>query len=423
MANNIENTVGLQHCYWKTNGKATAPQIGVTYYLYEKDKNEFYVDETCVGGKTTNPEHTISNARWAFIYDFFFQRLEKAKQESITENLWGSLSGGTENISKYALGNKYKVGKSLIFNPSGYSYYYGFKQRVELFSKNPGNGFYFYIVPVTTSNIAYAYFHKSEDVRHYGDFMNLEIMLHGYSLDEKNKYKGKLYLLEEEVAKGLTETDDFEDKNLWKEAKVFTITQANTGGNNYNSYYKTSFPIEVEWKKEQTSKKNFTVILEIYKFWEEPGRVYGTNSKEERVSYRNFADEPTDDLVEYDSEVLSLKDIDDKKSISSRFIVSEELMDHYLTRIEQEKNNMIQYIGDIRYTRQEFDPCGYSKITIQDKEDKERQPFVIFDETKPSGEIDKTDHIFAIIAGDERKDITITLDGLKLKTNFAKVCY
>ena len=248
-------------------------------------------------------------------------------------------------------------------------------------------------------------------------------MLHGYSLDEKNKYKGKLYLLEEEVAKGFTETDDFEDKNLWKEAKVFTITQANTGGNNYNSYYKTSFPIEVEWKKEQTSKKNFTVILEIYKFWEEPGRVYGTNSKEERVSYRNFADEPTDDLVEYDSEVLSLKDIDDKKSISSRFIVSEELMDHYLTRIEQEKNNMIQYIGDIRYTRQEFDPCGYSKITIQDKEDKERQPFVIFDETKPSGEIDKTDHIFAIIAGDERKDITITLDGLKLKTNFAKVCY
>ena len=77
MGNNIENTVGLQHCYWKTNGKPTAPQKGKTYYLYEKDKNEFYVDEDCVGGKTTNPQHTIANARWAFIYEFFFNRLEK----------------------------------------------------------------------------------------------------------------------------------------------------------------------------------------------------------------------------------------------------------------------------------------------------------------------------------------------------------
>lgn len=420
MADNIENTVGLQHCYWKVNGKASAPKLGGSYLLYEKDKNEFYVDESCIGGKTINPQHTIATARWAFIYDFFFQRLEKAKQESITENLWGSLSGGTENISKYALGNKYKVGKSLIFKPSGYSYYYGFKQRIELFSKNPGNGFYFYIVPVTTSNIAYAYFHKSEEVRHYGDSMNLEIMLHGYNLEEKNKYKGKLYLLEEEIAKGLTETDDFEDKNLWEKPKVFSISQSSTDSSNHNTYYKTSFPIEVEWRKDQTSKKNFTVVLEIYKVWEEPGKIYGTNSKEERVNYRNFADEPTDDLVEYDSEVLGLKDIDDKKSISSRFIVSEELMDHYLTRIEQEKNNMIQYIGDIKYTKKEFDPCGYSKITIQDKEDKERYPLVIFDENKPENQMDQSHQIFTIITGDKRKDITITLDGLQTKNQFCQ---
>lgn len=419
MANNIENTVGLQHCYWKTNGKATAPQKGETYYLYEKDKNEFYVDETCVGGKTTNPQHTISNARWAFIYDFFFQKLVKAKQEDLSENLWGSLSGGTENISMYALGNKYKIGKSLLFNPKGYSYYYGFKQRIELFSKTPGAGFYFYVIPITTSHISYAYFGKSEDVKHYGENISLTIMFHGYNLDIKNKYKAKVYLLEETEAKGITETKDFENKNLWDNVIVKDLAK-HESESNYNVYLRHNFNISIDWKKGENHKKNFTVAVEVYKVWDEPDVIYGTNAKEERVIFRNFADEPTTDLVEYNSELLGLKDVDDKKSISSRFLVSEELMDHYLTRIEQEKKNMIQYIGDIRYTKQEFDPCGYSKITIQDKEDKERQPFVIFDETKPAGEIDKTDHIFAIIAGDERKDITITLDGLQTKNQFCQ---
>lgn len=250
--------------------------------------------------------------------------------------------------------------------------------------------------------------------------MNLEIMLHGYNLDKKNKYKGKLYILEEEEAKFLTETEEFEAKNLWKEPKVFSISQKISDSTNYNSYYETSFPIEIEWKKDQTSKKNFTVVLEIYKVWEEPGMIYGTNSKEERVNYRNFADEPTNDLEVYDSELLGLKDIDDKKFISSRFIVSEELMDHYLTRIEQEKNNMIQYIGDIKYTKREFDPCGYTKITIQDKEDKERDPLIIFDETKPANEIDETNKIFSIIAGDTRKNITVTLDDLQTKNQFCQ---
>lgn len=39
-------------------------------------------------------------------------------------------------------------------------------------------------------------------------------------------------------------------------------------------------------------------------------------------------------------------------------MVSEELMDVYLFRIEEEKKNMTQYIGDIVYKKQEFDPYG-----------------------------------------------------------------
>lgn len=415
MPDKIEDTRGLQHCYWRENGKLYSLDKGMGIYLNTENKNEFVVDERCVGGKTTNPKHTIENARWAFIYDVFFQSLEKAKSGDITDNLWGPLSGGKIPVSKYGLGLKYKVGGTFLFNPSGYSYYYGFKQRVELFSESPGTGFYFYVIPVTKSNICYAYFNKSEDVKRYGDFANLEIMLHGYNLDKKNKYRGKLYLLEEDKAKGLTGTDDFKKNNLWKEPKVFAIPQDAGSSSNCNSYYKTSFPIEIAWKKDQKAKKNFTVVLEIYKYHTEPGLIYGTNEKEERVVFRNFADEPTTDLVTYDAKVLGLKDIDNKSSISSRFIVSEELMTDFLDRIEAKKVNQIQYIGDIRYTRKEFDPCGYSKIVIKDDGDKERSAFTCFDEDLLTTGGDKTGQPFSIIAGEKRKDVSITVENLHNK--------
>jgi hypothetical protein len=420
MSDKIEEKRGLQHCYFRENGKLYSIEKGKPIILKTENKNEFVVDERCVGGKTTNPKHTIENARWAFIYDVFFQSLEKAKPGDITDNLWGPLSGGTAPISKYGLGLKYKVGSTFLFNPSSYSYYYGFMQRVELFSESPGTGFYFYVIPITKSNICYAYFNKSEDIKHYGDNVNLEIMLHGYNLDKKNKYRGKVYLIEEDKAKGLKETDQFEDNNLWKEAKTFNISQIDGYSSNSNAYYRTSFPIEVGWKKNQTAKKNFTIILEIYKYHIEPGMVYGTNEKEERVVFRNFADEPTTDMVEYDAKILGIKDIDSKKSISSRFIVSEELMDNYISRVEKGKNITIQYIGDIQYNHREFDPCGYSKITIQDKEDKERDPLVIFDENDTLKPIDRTSQLFTLIAGDTRKDVTITLGNLKTQNQYCQ---
>lgn len=419
MPDNIENKVGLQFCYWKTNEKLQEVPKGKSFYLYTKDKNEFIVDESCVGGKTANPKHTIDNARWAFIYDEFFTSIKDSDPKDIAENLWGPLSGGRTPVSKYALSTNYKVGSSLKFNLTEGKYYYGFKQRVELFSENPGTGFYFYFIPVTSSKVDYAYFHKSEDVKHYGDTVHLTIMFHGYNLEKNNKYKAKVYLLEETEAKGLTETQDFEDKNLWDTIIVKDLTTRKSESN-YNDYLYHTFNINVDWKKGENRKKNFTVAVEVYRVWEEKGKVFGTNSKEERVEFRNYADFPTNDLINYNAELLKTQDVDNKDSISSRFMVSEELMDHYLTRIEQEKNNMIQYIGDIKYTKREFDPCGYSKITIQDKEDKERQPLDIFDETKPPNEIDQTNKVFTIIAGDERKDITITLDGLQTKNQFCQ---
>jgi len=410
MSDKIEDTRGLQYCFWRTNGKLQTVPKGGCYRLYLKDQNEFVLDERCVGPKTTNPKHTIENARWAFIYDVFFQSLEKAKSGDITDNLWGPLSGGKVPVSKYALGTRYKVGKSILFNSTGESYYYGFKQRVELFSESPGTGFYFYIVPITKSKIDYAYFHKSEDVKRYGENVNLTIMFHGYNLDKKNKYKAKIYLLEENEAKGLTKTKDFEEKNLWDTVMVEDLLKIDSE-TNWNYYFRHNFNINVNWRKGENKEKKFTVVVEVYRVYTEPGLIYGTNEKEERVEFKNYADTPTTDLINYDTKLLKIEDVDKKDSISSRFIVSEELMDHYLSRVEVEKNNQIQYIGDIRYTRKEYDPCGYSKITIKDEEDKKRQPFIIFDES--AAVIDNTASYFEVTAGEKAKLISITLDGLK----------
>jgi hypothetical protein len=91
-----------------------------------------------------------------------------------------------------------------------------------------------------------------------------------------------------------------------------------------------------------------------------------------------------------------------------------------MSRFEVEKNNMIQYIGDIRYTQKEHDPCGYSKITIKDEDDKERDALVIFDEDDTTSPIDQTAKVFSILAGDKRKNISITLDKLKTKGVFCQ---
>lgn len=415
MPDNIEEKVGLQFCYWKINNKLHQPEKAGSYGMNVNDINEFFVNERCVGGKTKNPQSTIAQARWAYIYQVFFSSIQHKPESEITENLWGNLNGGPEEISKYALGTSYKQGANLVFQPSEGSYYYGFKQRIELFSKTPGTGFFFFVIPFTDPKISYAYFKGSEEIKRYGENANLTIMFHGYNFDENFRYKAKVYLLESSEASGLTTTEQFEDKNLW-DAPVEKNLDAHDSSTDSNMYIRHNFNINVDWKKDQDGNKEFTVAVEVYR-----APYTGRNSEKwERFHCRNFLAEPTSDLVSYDTELLKLEDVDKKASTSSRFIVSDELMSDYLVRINEERTEQIQYIGDINYTRREYDPCGYSKITVKDKADTEREPLIIFDENQPPNQIDKTSQIFTVIAGDDRKDISIALDNLTTKDQFCQ---
>lgn len=109
----------------------------------------------------------------------------------------------------------------------------------------------------------------------------------------------------------------------------------------------------------------------------------------------------------------SRRDFDDI-DVSSVFVVKYESMDTILSQIEDRKNNMIQYIGDIDYNYKETNPCAYSKIIINNGE----KDFEIFNEFALTGKDvkDKTDGIIEIVCGDkETKDIKITAKFLKSK--------
>lgn len=41
-------------------------------------------------------------------------------------------------------------------------------------------------------------------------------------------------------------------------------------------------------------------------------------------------------------------------------------MHELMGRLEAQKTQQIQYIGDIEYTVKEFDPCGFKRIKIKE---------------------------------------------------------
>ncbi|WP_316798440.1 hypothetical protein [Pedobacter frigidisoli] len=389
---------GIKKCYWKTtNGTIYTVAEGGEYQLNADELNEFYVDESCIDDSSKNKKATVDGARWAFIYNGFFSAVQKSNDNS----LWGNLSGGTAPVNKWGLGTKYKTGSSIRFAPAGDHFYFGFKQRVEVFSFEPGSGFYFYIVPVTKSNILYAYFTESERIRRYGETIPYQIAFHGYNLEKGKDYSVKMYLLEKPTGAGLHETKDFEAHNVWEKIKVFDIPRTG-GGDDFNVRMSGSFPIDIAWKKGENREKEFSLVVEVYR---------KDKNGQTLVKTKNFAAEPTMDLVQYDPSLLQLRDLDNKPSESSRFIVSSELMDQYLKRMEAQKANQLQFIGDIRYTHKEFDPCGYSTITVK-SDDTE---LIIFDEDAADKVIDRTAQTFDIIAGDARKEISIKVGKLTTK--------
>lgn len=408
-------TVGIQKALVKNVNVKTTKNYGgnVLVELIEDNASlEAYVDETCLGANTQKPKKTLENVRWLLIRQHVWTNYRSLYPTMDKQEFFNTLINSLDSKDyKLFNGNEVKITKEDILSQSPIG------NLGAIYMLMPYNNFpeyeigNVYIVALGKPQILYTQFKFPKNgyipLEHhdrratYGQTVNVEVYTH---LLPDCRSQGKQFDFEVEL---FNERGEVLSKSGLESLKC-------DGEYSYNNRHKLSFLIDIDWQKKHVDKekeeKFYLRIKGRERFSQpsiyDPDRVVFNedeyNSKENNINWKRFER----GKWVYDSSGVLLVPFDTFAEMMGRF--------------ETQKNNTIQYIGDIKYTKREFDPCGYSKITIQDKEDKERAPLVIFDETALSGDMDKTDHIFSIIAGDERKDITITLDGLQTKNQFCQ---
>ncbi|MCD2426242.1 hypothetical protein LQ567_25880 [Niabella pedocola] len=407
---------------------------GQTLSVKEGSRMKFYVDESCFDNAVVSKE-----TKWAFIYEQYYNSGNAKTFNALWADIGGE--GNTQHqaaadkapdvgelmakkdpnapVAAMGIGTQYKTGTEFSISPAGANYYYGFKQRVVVFTDNPEQEFYFFIIPYTDANITYAYFDKNIRPFRFGDIVSLTICFHQYPdyVAGKDRYFANVYLLDKDDAaafttqknasgalesqtSALTKADLFEGKH-----KKITL-KASASSNNINTYSILNFPLSLEWRDRNPGKKQryFVPVVEIFKV--EEGVIFDSDTL---VDYRNFAEVPTSGLLQYDQKLIGVEAVKTyQDQPNSEILVEYETTDEILTRVEREKGEMIQYIGDIQYTRKEYNPCAYSVIQVKEGTG---APVVIFDEFKlKAGVEDKTEQTaFYIVAGEkEKKTVTVT---------------
>lgn len=377
----------------------------------------FFVDEECLGKDTVNKNATIDGARWAHIYNAYYN-VSTVGNDGKQFGLWADIGHNKPFIKEKGIGNQYKVGPSFDMSPNGTSYYYGCVQRVELFSGEPDKGFYFYVIPLTEPYIALAQFENK--VFNYGDLLSFMICLHEIPSNTaftETKYKAKIYFVDYMTAMNYGEsgsTSQFEKINLLDEPLEYDIpykpfNRDSPGSPNVNTYLKFSgIPIQEKWRHQtnhESGETEYTIVIEIYE-----------QDKKERVFIKNFASSPTANLQQFDAKLLDVEDVTLPKSGRfSSFLVDYETAFMKIEKLEIQKKNMIQYIGDVNYTIKEYDPCHYSAIEVHEKV-KGKDPVEIFNEDKLSSGGDRTDEFYDIVLGEvSDREIKITAKDLKTK--------
>ncbi len=116
------------------------------------------------------------------------------------------------------------------------------------------------------------------------------------------------------------------------------------------------------------------------------------------------------------TEIYTTKDGTVIKNQPVTFQVKYDTMDVILERYEASKTNMFAVVGDVEYSSKREHPCKYSKITIQHEGNKDRPPFILFDEDKKTQKVvDHTNLAFGIVAGEKQETIKILAEGLVIK--------
>ena len=373
---------GIISCGLKINGIYDRDiKIGDVIYMERGKKYEFYLqpEKKYFDTEKPNLSSLVEKARWAYIMDSFFDTaLKKKKGEVYSE--WGTFNKnrGETSIPYLGVGNQYKQGDSISFHfDDSTSLWIGSGYRVEVFNEVPNDGLHFTIVPYKDKNLRYAFFEapsneikieqgKANDgLLSYGSETFVEVSLHRFGnskLDNNTRpqdYNVELYLCD-------GDGNTLEEKLFLTEPLSKYVTSPNTG--NLNNSFRVRFNIDDAWKEKYHPGKDYKKYsLEVHIVNTKENTYYSFNIAKKNYSiYGN-----------------SGNDEHNVKYLTQNFFVVKKSAFDIILLTQQEKNNMIQYIGDVDYNYREFDPCGYSKISIQELGNKDRAtPYVIFEEGK-----------------------------------------
>lgn len=368
---------------------------------------KFYVDASCFEDNKISP-----NVKWTMAYQHAFYDAS-TKGGNIPPELW-ALNEGDKSIKYLGMDKHYKKGEFLTVKLLGNSesmYYYGYIQKVIVFTDKPEDGFTFYIIPVSYPHISFAHFENSEKNWQYGEAVNLLVHYHNLCSTDNDILYSQVFVIENNNSNKAIAAEegneiDFENikqVSVWssEESPMPEIDKREKGVNSLGKY---SILIDYEnWRKGEVKEKQFSLVAVVYS--KEYNFFGSVTYKVKR--FRNFLAQPTNNLYQYDSKTLSIKDIDIKESsISSRIIVQKDFISEILAKREIEKHNMIQYIGDIEYNRKENNPCAFSVITVNDG----KNDIEIFNEYKLNKKVDdETSRFVDIVVGDkDKKKVKVT---------------
>lgn len=436
----------IKSCYYEVNGKKYVVSDNSAVLMLLGKNHKFYVDfetnENFEPGFAPQKKTAKTQLKWAYILNYSFYKLKRDKDK---QDIWGYFikENGTVPVKKYGIDKNYIQGSEILFTPTSQDnlFWVGVGYSMLVFVDDPDDGISFPFMAVKEEpEIKGYYFDKQKNIDknpevgindgfyNYNTSIKLYFSTHmlpikslphasnvisdGVKVDlsaEWDDLKLTVELLDEAGDSQSTastkerlysSSDGYKfilDKPLIEEKLSKYKDEASSLSANIE--FEVPITIDLAWKAYHTQHKQYPtkkyyVMLII------------TNEKT-KVSYYCY---PKDyqwfTTVENKIEQIPT---------SHFFAVKYNSLDVILKELEIAKNNQIQYIGDVQYTRKEYDPCGYSAIEISDGAEKDRKPYVVFDENKLADNGDKTNQPFDVIRGDARKDVTISLKDLHTK--------
>lgn len=380
-----------------------------------------FIDEECLDKGTLKPKATIEGVQWILIEETVWTKLlaqhnkETGKQsygdsaffEKIQKHILWKSKGPKANVKISEMMSQPTPGNIYLLMPfTNYPEYRYRKQNVKLvYLKDPYIR-YVYVDPPLEEN---ADIPLGDDKKLHLYGMSANILISTHLLPDFRK-RGKL--IGDKVAADIHGEVFFLKDNKEVTVDKFTST-IEEGGDIYNRYKEIKVYINPEWRntegthkeKHQPQKYYIRLIITSKNIFPAASPTNPFNFSESingllhPASYNTKTDFKK--WYSFDSTHDNWIEMDMQPCIEVRW----DTMDMIHKKLEVEKNNQIQYIGDIEYKKLEYDPCGYSSITIKDEDDKKRQSLVIFDEEAPV--IDKTNSYFEITTGEKPKSISI----------------